>query len=340
MKFSASNTQQNQLKVIGLILGMLLVGSCNQGVTPEPLPAAPNEKLAYAVAAALDNPDVRKGVHSAMDASPYREHKLVFGEFLSQPEGAALKKAVAQKLGGEDVLNRLLDELPSMDFYLPYETHRETWEHAKSNLFVTCVLDPDIKEATSYHPDGSTETFTSRQAIKEAKIAAMFSLHPQEPKIHKDSLSARRKGYVVTSSRNGGKIQASTTTRVVGIKNYTNDGIFGGDCEFYFMSRRLDESHATKSGMVSVKPALPDLASTKNTNLFIYDGAISASNKLKVRVKEADGGVNGGDDDYGYFIADGPDDYETSKNEGAIGGFPGHDGDPPKAIITLENKGN
>lgn len=317
---------------ISLMFAILLI-SCDQGASPEVLPEAAKDKLAYAVAAAMGDPDVRESVHSAMDASLYYEHKLVFGEFLAQPEGAALKKAVAKKLGGADVLNSLLDELPSMDFYLPYETHRQTWEHAKSNLFVTCVLDPDAKEATSYHPDGSTETFTSRQAIKEAEIAAMFSLHPEEPKVQRNSLNSRNKHYSVLGSRSG-KITQNDATYVTKIMNNTADGVFGGNCEFYFLARRLDESHATKSSQVSVKSALIAVikdsdSPTKQTDLFIYDGSVSESNELKVRVMEADGGATGGDDDYGYFIADSPGDYRTSKNQFK---------DYPKAIITLDNQ--
>ena len=148
--------------ILGLLASIFLM-NCDQGASPDPLPEASNEKLAYAVAAALDNPDVRESVHDAMDTSPYFEHKLVFSEFLNQSEGEILKEAVAGKLGGEDVLNNLLSELPSMDFYLPYESHRDTWEHAQKNLFVACVLDPDAEEATFYHPDGSTEDFSSRQ---------------------------------------------------------------------------------------------------------------------------------------------------------------------------------
>ncbi|MEL7835280.1 hypothetical protein [Fodinibius sp. Rm-B-1B1-1] len=326
--------KKTYILIFGLLLVTLLT-SCDQGASPEALPEAANEKLAFAVAAAMGNPDVRESVHSAMDASPYHEHKLVFGEFLNQPEGAALKKAIAQKLGGEDVLNGLLDELPSMDFYLPYETHRETWEHAKDNLFVTCVLTPNAEVATSYHPNGSTETFTSREAIEEAKIAAMFSLHPEEPKVHRNSSNSREMGYSVLGSANSGITQDNEATYVTKIVNYTADGVFGGNCEFYFMARRLDESHATESSQVSVESALiakiknSDSAPTKKTDLFIYNGPVSGANKLKVRVKEADGGGTGGDDDYGFFIADGPDDYDTSKNQGRS--F-------PKATITVDNQ--
>jgi hypothetical protein len=319
--------------IISLLLSMLLL-SCDQGASPEPLPEASNEKLAFAVAAAMENPDVRESVHAAMDASPYNEHKLVFGEFLDQPEGEGLRQAVASKLGGEDVLNEILNELPSMDFYLPYETHRETWEHANGNLFVTCVLDPNAEEATSYHPDGSTQTFASRQLVKEAEIAAMFSLHPEEPKIQRNSSNSGEKGYSILGSRSGKVTQYNEATYVTKIVNYTADGVFGGACEYYFLARRLDESHATQSRQVSVESAA-EAAFTSNdppskqTDLFIYDGPVTESNKLKVRVMEADGGALGGDDDYGYFIADRPGDYDTSKNQSQ---------NFPKAIITIDNQ--
>jgi len=320
--------------LFGFLLSIFLM-NCDQGATPDPVPEASNEKLAYAVAAALDNPDVRESVHGAMDASPYVEHKLVFEEFLNQSEGAGLKQAVANELGGEDVLNELLDELPNMDFYLPYETHRETWEHANSNLKVVCVLDQNVTEAVAYQPDGSKETLTSKEEIKEAKLAAMFSLHPEEPKIQRSSSNSRGKMDSVLESRGTKITRNNDATYVTKIVNYTADGVFGGNCEFYFLARRLDESHATQSSQVSVETALisaikdSDNPPTKQTDLFIYGGPVSGSNNLKVRVKEADGGGTGGDDDYGYFIADGPGEYDTSKNQ--TENF-------PKAKITLDNQ--
>ncbi len=316
--------------ILGLLLSTCLM-SCDQGATPDPLPEASNEKLAYAIAAALDNPDVRESVHEAMDASPYYEHKLVFDEFLNQPEGAVLKESVANKLGGEDVLNELLGELPSMDFYLPYETHRDTWEHARNNLFVACVLDPDAEEATFYHPDGSTENFNSRQEIEQAEIAAMFSLHPKEPKIRREASTGGEPKANRHGSGTVSKIQSgSWKMRVEKIENYTWDGYLGGACEFYFLSRRLDVSQATESKQVVVGSGKPSRPYTEDISpeLWINPNAASESDPIKVRVKEADGGVNGDDDDYGYFEVSEEGKYRTSKNQGLT--------DKPKAYVWID----
>ncbi|NGP89652.1 hypothetical protein [Fodinibius halophilus] len=321
--------------IVAISLSMVLIVGCDQGNSPDPLPQEPNERLSYAMAIALGNAEIRESVHSAMDASPYREHKLVFGQFLESSAGVKLQKTLAEELGGENKLNELLDKLPELDFYLPYETHRETWQHANSNLLVVCITDVDTTEAVAYHPDGSTQILSSSQQIKEAEIAAMFTLHPAEKKIHKNSSNSRERSHSVLGSQSSEIIQSNEATYVTKIANYTADGVFGGNCEFYFLARRLDESHATKSSQVSVESALvsalknSDTPPTKETDLFIYDGPVSGSNKLKVRMYEADGGGTGGDDDYGYFIVDKPGDYDTSKNQ--TENF-------PKATVRLDNQ--
>ncbi|MEL7835275.1 hypothetical protein [Fodinibius sp. Rm-B-1B1-1] len=337
MKSLMSHTLQNQLKVFWLVLSLMLVGSCDQGISPKDLPKAANEKLAFAVAAAMGNPDVRESVHSAMDASPYNEHKLVFGEFLSQPEGAALKKAVAKNLGGEDVLNGLLDELPSMDFYLPYETHRETWEHANNNLMAICVLDVDAKGGTAYRPDGSKKILSSREEVKIAKVAALFSLHPEERKISREqSADSAEKMIAERIVRNGGVIQSNDwKTGINEIQNWTTDGSFGGDCEFYF--KTTGNFEGTKESKIYHVPPLAVYLEKKGQikidgfehSIRIYPEPASSQDYLTVTTMEADGGFGpGGDDNYGTFVAKGEGTYDTSKESGHIDG-------KPKARITI-----
>lgn len=309
MRFETLFSLNNYLT---LAIGFLLITACNQGVEPELLPEEPNERLAYALAAALGNPEVRQSVHTAMDASPYREHKLVFQEFIESSEGAKLREVLASKLEGEKQLNGLLDKLPRLDFYLPYETHRETWEHANGNIMAICILDVDAKKATAYRSDGSSQMLTSKEEVYASEVAALFTLHPAEQKI----------------PRTDSKVKTPTTvqsdrwkTRVYRIYNWTTDGYFGGDCEIYFKTSD-SEGNSRSSKIVHVPRRggsgtnLPGHAGHKLVSpaVWIHPDAASESNELTVTTIEADGGFgNGGDDNYGTFTATKSGEYDTSK---------------------------
>ncbi|MEL7835278.1 hypothetical protein [Fodinibius sp. Rm-B-1B1-1] len=294
-----------------LAIGLLLITACNQGAEPEPLPEEPNERLAYALAAALDNPEVRQSVHTAMDASPYHEHKLVFGEYLQQPEGQELRKMLVHKLGGKDELDALLSQLPALDFYLPYETHRETWEHAEDNLMAICVLNVHEKQATAYHPDGSSRTLNSKEQIHQAEVSAMFTLHPAEPKIQRSANRVKTNTEMSTNR---------WLTRVKKIWNWTDDGLFGGDCEIYFMtsSTKSEKEYQSKIMHVPSNPFGSDTPKVKelSTEVWIHpDAAVKSEEWLNVHVLESDGPEQFGDDSEGFFTVKEEGVYATGKRD-------------------------
>ncbi|MEL7835277.1 hypothetical protein [Fodinibius sp. Rm-B-1B1-1] len=299
-------------KVMVCLVIVVTVLGCDRGTSPDILPESPNNKLAYTLAAALDNSEVRKTVHAAMDASPYHEHKLVFQEFLESAEGTKLREALTSKLEGEKVLDELLDELPRLDFYLPYETHRETWEHANGNIMAICILNVDAKKATAYHPDGSSQMLTSEEEVHASEVAALFTLHPAEKKISRADYKEQTSTAIQSDS---------WKTRVYRIYNWTTDGYFGGDCEIYFKTSD-SEGNSRSSKIVHVPRRggsgtdLPGHAGDKLVSpaVWIHPDAASESNKLMVTTMEADGGFgNGGDDNYGTFTATKSGDYDTSK---------------------------
>ncbi|MEL7835279.1 hypothetical protein [Fodinibius sp. Rm-B-1B1-1] len=291
-------TTITKLFFIAISLSMVLIMGCDKDNSPGHLPEKSNERLAFAVASALDDANVRESVHAAMDGSPYREHKLVFDQFLQDSAGSKFRKALAEELGGENKLNELLSELPNLDFYLPYETHRETWEHANGNLLVVCITDVDTTEAAAYHPDGSRKVLSSSEQIKEAEIAAMFTLHPAEKKTH----------------RSGGKVAAgnaqmqskSWKTRVNKLWNRTTDGPFGGRCEIYFRTKN-PEGEAHRSKTISIQTGSNEKfgAAVKDVSpaVWLHPDAATDTHPLEVTVMEDDGGFfHGGDDDnYGSF---------------------------------------
>ncbi|NGP89650.1 hypothetical protein [Fodinibius halophilus] len=309
MRFGIFNSLNVYLML--LAVGLLLVTACNQGTDPELQPEEPNERLAYALAAALDNPEVREIVHSAMDASPYHEHKLIFGEFLQHEEGALLKNELVKKLGSEKELKQLLQELPTLDFYLPYETHRETWEHANDNLMAVCVTEVHAEEATAYHPDGSSRTLNSKEQIHQAEVAAMFTLHPAEPKIQRSASSVKNN---VAMSTNRWR------TRAKKIWNWTDDGLFGGDCEIYFMtsSTKSEKEYRSKIMHVPSNPFGSDTPKVKvlSTEVWIHpDAAVKSEEWLNVHVLESDGPEQFGDDSEGFFTVKEEGVYATGKRD-------------------------
>ena len=159
----------------------------------------------------------------------------------------------------------------------------------------------------------------------------MFSLHPEEPKIQREESTGGEPKVNRQASSTVNKTQSdSWKTRVRKIENYTWDGYLGGACEFYFLSRRLDVSQATQSKQVVVGSGKPSSPYTQDISpeLWINPHAASESDPIKVRVKEADGGLNGDDDDYGYFDVSGSGKYSTSKNQGFT--------DKPKANVWIQ----
>ncbi|NGP89651.1 hypothetical protein [Fodinibius halophilus] len=282
---------------ITISLSMVLIVGCDKDKTPSHLPEKPNERLAFAIASALGDANVRESVHGAMDASPYQEHKLVFGQFLKDSTGSKFQQALAEELGGENKLNELLAELPNLDFYLPYETHRETWEHANGNLLVVCITDVDTTEAAAYHPDGSRQVLSSSQQIKEAEIAAMFTLHPTEKKIHRSSRT--------TAGGDQMKYE-SWKTRVNKLWNRTTDGPFGGRCEIFFRTKNpAGETHRSKTISIQTGSNEKFGAAVKDVSpaVWLHPDAATDTHPLEVTVMEDDGGLfHGGDDDnYGSF---------------------------------------
>lgn len=275
--------------------------------------------MAYAVVSALDNPEVRESVHAAMDASPYLEHKLVLQEFLETPEGSELQGSLSNVLGGESMLTDLLAEFPNLDFYLPFDHHRETWEHANNNLWAVCEIDPDAKEVTAYHPDGSSRVLNSREQVRQAEISAMFSLHRAKAKFLRNPATTAGTPGMQTD-------KDDWKTGISKIENYQTDGgIASGDCEFYFQTNgeiytsdevSVEPPAVIYDGGTIVKPGTKNLSPSIKVN----PERASTSNHIYVKMMEDDGFFNGGDDYFGTFEVTDEGVYKTENTRDFGGG--------------------
>lgn len=316
-----------------VLLLFLIFAGCDQGPQTDSLPEAPNQRLAYALASALGNPVVRESVHQAMDASPYVEHKLVLQEFLESPAGAELQGALSNVLGGEPMLTDLLGGFPDLDFYLPFDQHRETWEHADGNLWAVCEIDPDAKEVRAYHPDGSSRVLNSREQVRQAAISAVFSLHRAEAKF-------LRNAAATAGTPGMGADKDDWKTGISKIENYQSDGgVTSGDCEFYFQT----DGEIYTSDEVSVQgPAIiydggtvvKPGKKTISPSLKVNPDRASDSNHIYVKMMEDDGFFNGGDDYFGTFEVTGEGTYETENTRTFGGGS--SEFTYPWAIVTIE----
>ncbi len=94
------------------------------------------ERLARALAVGLRAPSVRAALKAQLDASRYREHKLLFQRFV-----AAQKGAFATDLTTD------VDSGVSLELYLPVPTHRATWRGDGRVLVATALRDHDVPVA-------------------------------------------------------------------------------------------------------------------------------------------------------------------------------------------------
>lgn len=85
-------------------------------------------RLARSVAIALSDPEIRQRLKNDLRAAPFAEHKLELSKYLQSDNAGTLLDGMAapggksrsQVLGG-------LQQLRSVEFYMPVTKHRETW---------------------------------------------------------------------------------------------------------------------------------------------------------------------------------------------------------------------
>jgi hypothetical protein len=137
------------------------------------------QTLAKGLALAMGDPSIRGQVHSAMRGSSSNEHKLVLQEFARTPVGervlAAVSTALGQSLGST---KSQVASLPALDFYLPFEPHRQTWKPT-ADVYVAATFDKRAPSITAYGTNG--QVLELRQADGVPAVPLII-LHPAEPK--------------------------------------------------------------------------------------------------------------------------------------------------------------
>src|SRR5262245_24715643 len=86
-----------------------------------------HERLAEKLARAMRDPDFRRTVAQALDASPNREHKVHLQAFLDA--NGARERARMERLSGstDGTVQADLDQSAAIEVYLPVPEHRRRW---------------------------------------------------------------------------------------------------------------------------------------------------------------------------------------------------------------------
>ena len=106
----------------GTATAELLAGS-DPGAIAERIALA---KIGRLVATSLADGHLRQQLKMDLRRAPFREHKLELGSYLRSADGAGLLARMAGGKPSDGVLT-LVDQVRSLEFYMPVRKHRETW---------------------------------------------------------------------------------------------------------------------------------------------------------------------------------------------------------------------
>lgn len=258
--------------------------------------------------------DVRSSVLRAMQVSGVHEHKLTLQEFLDRPSGRLLREEAVAAAGNQGVqFRRLASELPEMDFYMPAPDDRRSWT-GSADVSVAAIMDPDNTErAIAFTPDGDAVTITS----PEEAPGSLFLLHPSEPHVPggppAGQMTIEAPSPAVSSAsgavsaneclvscdvdpgEGGGTSEKAAGTWISAVSINFGDGGWG-NAEIYFETCDTNGQNceSTEDDEISVPPGGEWFG-----DLHLHS-ARASDIPLVAEMKEADGGLNGGDDSKGF----------------------------------------
>lgn len=279
----------------------------------------PGQQLARALAGAMGQAQVRAQVVNALRSSPYKENKVVLGEFVQTPQGRQVLRAAAAAADVDvAVAQGWVAALPAMDLYVPLEVHRREW--AGTDAFVVGLnLDTDDPTLTGYRADGSILRLDARLGTPPVAVVLM---HPAEPKTprrgakHQDGASVSNVDNEICPTSTGKEITIQcggggalpgdgsggstgyTGGEVHSFLNYEGDG--WGDIELMVKTytavggTRLDEKIIPGDQSTCV---LPNGSSATCESDYTYSHTLIAMGPY-IKAWERDSGWETGGDDY------------------------------------------
>jgi hypothetical protein len=96
---------------------------------------------------ALSDPNVRARVYSALQESPYKEHKLHFHTMLETDSLGLLRAMETQGRVSANAIMAALDSVMDLEFYMPVKSHWAAWSGGPEVLVATAIHDEDIPVA-------------------------------------------------------------------------------------------------------------------------------------------------------------------------------------------------
>lgn len=188
---------RNSSTAVGLLFSVLIFSSCSLMSVPSNaeypssarrsklVEAASGERIseeaaframvdvAGAVAIALRDDGLRRGVYEALHASPYVEHKLHFRTFTSGGVGAEILSAAAAAAGRSlDAMRALRDSAIDLEFYMSEKSHFSSWT-GDANILVATAYDPDEDIPIAFNLNGERVTLTSARIAPSIPVLGL-----------------------------------------------------------------------------------------------------------------------------------------------------------------------
>jgi len=99
--------------------------------------------LARVVASSLQHPEGRVALKQALDASPYREHKLSVRSLVLKHGGSFVDQGAERLSLAPAMLRALVDSTVDLEMYMPVDQHREQWTADESLLVAFQLSEQD-----------------------------------------------------------------------------------------------------------------------------------------------------------------------------------------------------
>ena len=126
--------------------------------------ATETQTLARGLALAMNTPSIRAEVRNAMRDSRFADHKLVLQDFIASDKGTRLVDAAAAALGTTRTsLVASIENLPKLDFYVPFRANRQAWR-GSGDLLVASTYDK-FAESLDFFTRIPSGDVTSRPSI-------------------------------------------------------------------------------------------------------------------------------------------------------------------------------
>ena len=172
-----------------MTVGIALFGAGCADTTPDVLgPSqasvlAEIEAVTRAIALGMAQPSARHALRDAMRASPITDHKLLFQQYAASAAAEPLLRAAAAATGTTPAeLRTRIAALPALDFFLPAEKQRLTWQGG-SDYMVTWSLAGDPPPRVAYGSDGTTRAFDVTKARPPEAVFFIESAERTSPRI-------------------------------------------------------------------------------------------------------------------------------------------------------------